>query len=78
MHVVLAGSGTMKVDDERVPVAEMDVIRIPPGVTRAFEACPDGLDYLVYGHALGILQNNRIVEFLVGLARCHCAICCCS
>jgi mannose-6-phosphate isomerase-like protein (cupin superfamily) len=48
VHVVLAGSGTMKVDDERVPVAEMDVIRIPPGVTRAFEAGPDGLDYLVF------------------------------
>jgi mannose-6-phosphate isomerase-like protein (cupin superfamily) len=48
VHVVLAGSGTMKVDDERVPVAALDVIRIAPGVTRAFEAGPDGLEYVVF------------------------------
>jgi mannose-6-phosphate isomerase-like protein (cupin superfamily) len=48
VHVVLAGSGYLKVDDERVPVAALDVIRVPPGVTRAFEAGPDGLDYVVF------------------------------
>jgi mannose-6-phosphate isomerase-like protein (cupin superfamily) len=48
VHVVLAGSGYLKVDDERVPVAALDVVRVPPGVTRAFEAGPDGLDYVVF------------------------------
>lgn len=48
VHVVLSGSGTLKVDDERVEVRAKDAIRIGPGVTRQFEGGPDGLEYLVF------------------------------
>ena len=49
LHVVLSGSGRVKLDDEIVEIGPMDAIRIAPGVTRAFEAGPDGLEYLVFG-----------------------------
>lgn len=48
VHLVLAGGGQLKVDDELVEVEPMDVIRIEPGATRAFEAGPDGLEYVVF------------------------------
>jgi mannose-6-phosphate isomerase-like protein (cupin superfamily) len=49
LHVVLSGSGRMKLDDEIIEVGPMDAIRVAPNVTRAFEAGPDGLEYLVFG-----------------------------
>lgn len=49
IHVVLRGTGRIKLDDELVEVGPMDVIRVDPQVTRAFEAGPDGLEYLVFG-----------------------------
>jgi mannose-6-phosphate isomerase-like protein (cupin superfamily) len=49
IHVVLSGSGHMKLDDEVIDVGPMDAIRVAPGVTRAFEAGPEGLEYLVFG-----------------------------
>lgn len=48
IHVILSGSGTVKIDDELVAVAAHDVLRIGPESTRAFEAGPDGLEYLVF------------------------------
>ena len=48
VYVILAGSGRVKLDDEIVEVGADDVIRVGPGVTRAFEAGPDGLEYLVF------------------------------
>ena len=48
IHVIISGSGRVKLDDELVEVKEMDVIRVAPEVTRAFEAGPDGLEYLVF------------------------------
>jgi mannose-6-phosphate isomerase-like protein (cupin superfamily) len=49
VHVVLSGSGRMKLDDEVIEVGPMDAIRVAPKVTRAFEAGPEGLEYLVFG-----------------------------
>jgi mannose-6-phosphate isomerase-like protein (cupin superfamily)/quinol monooxygenase YgiN len=49
VYVVLAGSGRVKLDDEVVEIGTLDAIRIAPGVTRAFEGGPDGLDLLVFG-----------------------------
>lgn len=49
IHVVLSGSGRMKLDDEVIEVGPMDAIRVAPNVTRAFEAGPEGLEYLVFG-----------------------------
>ena len=48
VHVVLSGAGRLKLDDEIIEVGADDVIRVGPGVTRAFEAGPDGLEYLVF------------------------------
>jgi mannose-6-phosphate isomerase-like protein (cupin superfamily) len=49
IYVVLAGSGRLKLDDEILDVAELDAIRIAPGVTRQFEAGSKQLDYIAFG-----------------------------
>jgi quercetin dioxygenase-like cupin family protein len=49
VYVVLSGSGRMRLDDEIVDVAALDAIRVEPQVTRAFEAGPDGLQWLAFG-----------------------------
>jgi mannose-6-phosphate isomerase-like protein (cupin superfamily) len=49
VHVVLSGSGRMKLDDEIIEIGLMDAIRVAPRVTRAFEAGPEGLEVLVFG-----------------------------
>jgi mannose-6-phosphate isomerase-like protein (cupin superfamily) len=49
VHVVLAGSGRVRLDDEIVEIGPMDAIRVAPQVARAFEAGPDGLELLVFG-----------------------------
>ncbi len=49
IYVVLAGSGAVKLDDELVELAPLDAVRVSPGVARAFQAGPDGLEVLVFG-----------------------------
>jgi mannose-6-phosphate isomerase-like protein (cupin superfamily) len=49
VYVVLSGSGRVKLDDEIVEIEQLDAIRVSPGVTRQFEAGPDGLDLLAVG-----------------------------
>ena len=49
VYVILSGSGTLKLDEELVAVAPLAAIRIAPGVTRAFEAGDEGLQYLAFG-----------------------------
>ena len=49
VYVVLSGAGRMRLDDEIVEVERLDAIRVAPGVTRAFEAGPDGLEVLAFG-----------------------------
>jgi mannose-6-phosphate isomerase-like protein (cupin superfamily) len=49
LYVVVRGSGRMKLDDEIVEVREWDVVRVPPGTWRGYEAGPDGLEILVFG-----------------------------
>jgi mannose-6-phosphate isomerase-like protein (cupin superfamily) len=49
VHVVLSGSGRMKLDDEIIEIGPMDAIRVAPRVTRAFEAGSEGLEVLVFG-----------------------------
>jgi mannose-6-phosphate isomerase-like protein (cupin superfamily) len=49
IYVVLAGSGRVKLDDEFVELAQLDAVRVSPGVTRSFEAGPDGLNVLILG-----------------------------
>ncbi len=49
VHVVLSGSGRVRLDDETVDIGPLDAIRVAPEVARAFEAGPDGLELLVFG-----------------------------
>ena len=49
VYVVLSGSGRVKLDDEIVDLEALDAVRVAPGVTRAFEAGPDGLEFLAVG-----------------------------
>jgi uncharacterized cupin superfamily protein len=49
IYVVLSGAGSIRLDDEVVAVKTMDAIRVAPGVTRGFEAGPEGLEMLAFG-----------------------------
>ena len=49
IYVVLGGSGRVKLDDELLDVAALDCIRVAPTTARAFEAGPDGLEFLAVG-----------------------------
>ncbi len=48
-YIVLSGSGRMKLDDEIIELREWDVVRVAPEVVRAFEAGPEGLEFLAVG-----------------------------
>ena len=47
--MVVGGSGRMKLDHEIVEVKKWDVVRVPPGTWRGYEAGPEGLEILVIG-----------------------------
>ena len=49
IYVILGGSGQIKLDDEVADVRPLDAIRVAPQVARAFEAGPEGLEFLVVG-----------------------------
>jgi mannose-6-phosphate isomerase-like protein (cupin superfamily) len=49
IYVVMAGSGRVKLDDEILDVSTLDAVRVAPGVTRAFEAGPEGIEWLAFG-----------------------------
>ena len=49
IYVVLAGTGRVKLDDQFVDLAPLDAVRVSPGVTRSFEAGPQGLQVLIFG-----------------------------
>jgi quercetin dioxygenase-like cupin family protein len=49
VYVVVRGHGRMKLDDDIVELEEWDVVRVPPGTWRGYEAGPEGLEMLVFG-----------------------------
>jgi quinol monooxygenase YgiN/mannose-6-phosphate isomerase-like protein (cupin superfamily) len=49
VFLVLSGGGRMKIDDEIRDVRPLDAIRVAPSSTRAFEAGPEGLEFVVFG-----------------------------
>ena len=49
IYLILAGSGRVKLGEDIVELRPLDAIRVAPGVTRAFEAGPDGLELLAFG-----------------------------
>jgi len=48
-YVILSGSGKVKLADQVFEVRTLDAIRVSPEVARAFEAGPDGLEFLAFG-----------------------------
>ncbi|HEV7784236.1 MAG TPA: hypothetical protein VGQ28_02800, partial [Thermoanaerobaculia bacterium] len=48
-YVVVAGSGRAKLDEEIVELRRWDVLRIGPGVMRAVEGGPEGLELIAIG-----------------------------
>jgi mannose-6-phosphate isomerase-like protein (cupin superfamily) len=49
LYVILGGTGRVKLDDEIFDLHPLDAIRVAPEVARAFEAGPDGLEFLAFG-----------------------------
>jgi mannose-6-phosphate isomerase-like protein (cupin superfamily) len=49
IYVILQGTGKIKLDGEMLAVRPRDAIRVAPHVARAFEAGPDGLEFLATG-----------------------------
>jgi mannose-6-phosphate isomerase-like protein (cupin superfamily) len=49
LYVVVGGDGRVRLDDEVRDLRSWDAVRVASGVTRAFEAGPDGLEFLVFG-----------------------------
>ena len=50
VYVVLTGSGRFKIGDEIIDVAERDVVYCGPDTMREWEAGPDGMELLAFGH----------------------------
>lgn len=49
VYVILAGSGRVKLDDEILDLQPLDAVRVAPAVARAFEAGPEGLEFIAFG-----------------------------
>ena len=49
VYVILGGTGRIKLDDEIFDVHALDAIRVAPEVARAFEAGPEGLEFIAFG-----------------------------
>jgi quercetin dioxygenase-like cupin family protein len=49
VYVVLAGTGRVKLGEELADVRPLDAIRVAPEVPRAFEAGPEGLEFIAFG-----------------------------
>jgi mannose-6-phosphate isomerase-like protein (cupin superfamily) len=49
IYVLLSGSARIKLDDEVVDLAPWDAVRVSKGTTRAFEAGPEGAEFLAFG-----------------------------
>jgi len=49
VYVILSGSGRMALGDSVQEITAHDAIRVAPGVPRAFEAGPEGLELIAFG-----------------------------
>ncbi len=47
--IIVAGNGSIQLDDETVDVKTWDAVRIPPEVIRTVSAGPDGLEMIIVG-----------------------------
>ena len=49
IYVVVSGSGSIKLDDQILPLRQWDLVRVAPQTVRALEGGPDGLELLAIG-----------------------------
>jgi mannose-6-phosphate isomerase-like protein (cupin superfamily) len=49
VYVILRGTGRVKLDEEIFEVRALDAVRVAPEVARAFEAGPEGLEFIAFG-----------------------------
>ena len=49
VYVIVGGGGRVKLEDEIVDVKQWDVVRVASETMRAFEAGPEGLEYIAFG-----------------------------
>lgn len=49
MYLVLEGSGRVKIDDDILDLATLDVVRLAPAAVREFEGGPDGMTLIAFG-----------------------------
>jgi mannose-6-phosphate isomerase-like protein (cupin superfamily) len=49
VYVILGGNGRVKLDEEIFDVRALDAVRVAPEVARAFEAGPEGLEFIAVG-----------------------------
>ena len=49
VYVILGGSARVKLEDEVVELRALDALRVPARTMRAFEAGPDGVEFLAFG-----------------------------
>jgi mannose-6-phosphate isomerase-like protein (cupin superfamily) len=49
VYVVIGGSGRVKLGDQILDVRPLDAVRVAPELARAFEAGPDGLEFIAFG-----------------------------
>ncbi len=49
IYFVVSGSGRVKLDDDVIELGPREAVRVSPGVMRAFEAGPEGLEILAFG-----------------------------
>jgi mannose-6-phosphate isomerase-like protein (cupin superfamily) len=49
VYVVISGSAHVKLDDDVIELKQWDALRVDPRTMRAFEAGPDGLEFLAIG-----------------------------
>jgi mannose-6-phosphate isomerase-like protein (cupin superfamily) len=61
-YVVVSGSGRMRLDDEIVELRQWDTIRVAPGVVRAFEGGPEGLELIAIGADRPAGGDGEMVE----------------
>jgi quercetin dioxygenase-like cupin family protein len=49
VYVVTSGAGKVRLDDEVHDLRQWDVVRVSPATIRAFEAGPEGMEFLAIG-----------------------------
>jgi mannose-6-phosphate isomerase-like protein (cupin superfamily) len=60
-YVVLAGSLTVRVEDEEVQLGPLDAIRIEPTAARNFQAGPEGAELLAFGAREGESDAEQLM-----------------